>query len=153
MISMMITTPASPLRTQCRPGCENAWCMPNAQCRSSVLGVSDVASQAFRFFSSDECTPRASPSLVKNPKILFLFPPPTGPELSLCLGMVPQCAADPAGPLRLWSPGTLGAFVEIAADGGWSRGMGFCKERAFLEKLWSGTFCCRPVGGHGCGRG
>lgn len=51
----------------------------------------------------------------------------------------PQSAADPTGPLRTPCPGILGAFVQTAADGHWSRGMDCCEARAFLERLWPGT--------------
>lgn len=64
--------------------------------------------------------------IVRGPKILL----PSLPVLwtrgiLLDYGhIIPQSAADPAKPLRLWSPGILGAFVKTAAEGAWSEGVG-----------------------------
>lgn len=80
----------------------------------------------------------------KNPKVLFLFPPPTDPKRSLCLDTVPQSAAEPAAPPRHWCTGIVGAFVKTAADalgqGGWAPAKG-----GRLGKGCGLGLCCRPV--------
>lgn len=130
--------------------------MPNAQCRSSGLGASAVASHAFRFFSSDKCTrllhPELPPPWSRTPRAFCCLPLPQVQSFLFAWAWSPKVQLAPLnlrgfGPLAPWEH--LSKYLQMVAG----QGMGFRKGRAFLEKLWSGTFCCRPTGGHGCWRG
>lgn len=114
-----------------------------------------VRPQKHLIFRADggTCSPHAaSVSSVKNPETLFSFLPL--PWIQGILfdwrHILPQSAADPLDPLRLWSPGISGAFVKTAADGDRPRGMG----ESLFGKAVAGTWRHTPSDRHGCcGRG